>query len=348
MHVIDQLPVPRTLAGALDPAWLGQVLAPLAGGAAVTGVETVEVIRTVATKARVKVLLAGREPLHLCLKGLLDAPPAYARGGTVTVLEAEFYNQLAPRMAVRVPHCVATVIDRADPMAIVIMRDVIADGGRFRSAREDFTPDEAAASLEQIARLHASGLDVRELPWVTRRVKALAESQYLTEEQLQDMLDGPRGEGLPAQVRNARNLRAAMRELAARDLETPDFLVHGDAHAGNIFETAEGLGLIDWQLLQCGGWALDLAYHINAVLPVAVAEANERALLAHYLGLMRGAGVEMPGEEVAFRLYREAATYGYFLWAITRSVDPEITNIFNGRLGAAVTRHGSFGLLGIG
>src|SRR5215469_8896752 len=106
--------VPRTLDQALDPVWLTGALAPVTDGAPVTSVEVVEVIRTVATKVRFAVTLDGTQGRKeaFCLKGLLDVDAELARGGAVTVLEADFYGQLAPSLAVRVPDCVATVIDR--------------------------------------------------------------------------------------------------------------------------------------------------------------------------------------------------------------------------------------------
>ena len=171
---------------------------------------------------------------------------------------------------------------------------------------------------------------------------------YVTPEMLQEMMDGPRGEGLPAHVRSAANLIAALRELAERDSARPQFLVHGDSHAGNIFHTPDGAGLIDWQLLQRGGWALDVAYHLCAVLPVELAASEERRLLGVYLELMRASGAEMPGDEDAWRQYRESVIYGQYLWAITRRVDPPIIVQFNQRLGAAAARHDSHKLLGIG
>lgn len=343
------LEVPRTLAQALDAAWLTKALAPLTGGAAVTTVETVEVIRTVATKVRFTAAYEGAPGGKgaFCLKGFLDVDPEMAKGGATTVLEADFYDKLAPQLSVRVPECVATVVDREAPMGVVIMRDLIAQGARFCTALEAFTADEAAQSLEQLAQLNARRDLLQGRPWIRRRVADLAHAQFVTRAMLQELLDGPRGEGLSARTRDAAVLIEGMKALAAWDEGLPQALIHGDSHAGNIFRTADGPGLIDWQLLQSGGWALDAAYHIAAVLPVEVAEREERALLGHYLDAMRRLGVEMPGPEDAWRQYRLAAVYGFYLWSITRRVDPAITNVFVGRLGASVTRHESYSLLGV-
>jgi Phosphotransferase enzyme family len=341
--------VPRTLDQALDPAWLTRALAPVTNGAPVTSVEVVEVIRTVATKVRFAIThdgMQGRKEAF-CLKGLLDVDTDLARGGAVTVLESDFYGQLAPSLAVRVPDCVATVVDREAQCGVFIMRDLIAQGARFCSAMEAFSVDEAAQSLEQLCRLHTGGVMLEKYPWITRRVAAFARGNYVSLPTLQQMLDGPRGEGLPARTRNADLLMRAMQALAAMYEAGPDVLVHGDSHAGNIFRTAEGPGLIDWQVLQRGSWALDVAYHIAAVLPVEVAETSERNLLRHYLDMARHAGAAVPADEVAWRQYQAAAVYGYYLWSITRRVEPAIINIFVGRLGASVTRHESFRLLGL-
>ncbi|HEX7858250.1 MAG TPA: phosphotransferase [Sphingobium sp.] len=349
MTALTALAVPKTLVEALDPDWLSEALAPVTGGRRVTAVETVEVIRTVATKVRFTAAFDGAEGGReaFCLKGLLDVDAAGAAGGSTTVLECDFYDKLASKLSVRVPKCVATIVDRDAPNGVFIMRDLVAGGGQFCSALDAFTANQAAQSLDQLAALHAGSDMLDDLPWVGRRASALANSSYVTTEMLQELLDGPRGETLSPAIRNAVRLRAAMKILAARDEVTPDFLIHGDAHAGNIFRTADGAGLIDWQLLQRGGWALDVAYHVAAVLPVEVAEASERDLLDHYLDRMKGLGATMPDREAAWAEYRAAPAYGYFLWGITRRVDPAIINVFTARLGASVTRHDSFALLGV-
>ncbi len=342
------LAVPTTLEAALDPQWLARALAPIGKGAAVAAVERVEVIRTMATKVRFTLRFEGDDTVHaFCLKGFLDVGDAASQGGSTTVLEADFYAKVVPHVAVRVPECVAAIIDRDAPLGVIIMRDLIAEGAHFCSALEAFTAEEAAASLEQIAALHAGRGLLKSSPWITPRVAQLANAQFIPLPTLQELLDGPRGVGLSPPVRSAERLVAGLRALATRDASREQFLVHGDSHAGNIFRTKDGPGLIDWQLLQNGGWALDVAYHVAAVLPVDVAAREERKLLAHYLSIMRGKGFAMPDEEEAWRQYREAAIYGYYLWSITRRVDPPIINLFTDRLGNAVTRLESHALLGI-
>jgi hypothetical protein len=227
------------------------------------------------------------------------------------------------------------------------MRDLIVDGARFCTALEPFSADQAAASLEQIARLHTRREVLKSEPWIDRRIASLAEATYVPQPMLQELLDGPRGVNLSARTKDAGRLIAGMKALAARDADLPQTLVHGDCHAGNIFQTADGPGLIDWQLLQSGGWALDVAYHIAAVLPVELAEQEEWNLLRHYLDFARGLGNEVPDFEPAQAQYRQAPVYGYYLWAITRRVDPPIINVFVDRLGKSVTRHDSFRLLGL-
>ncbi len=151
---MGEIAIPQTTAQALDPVWLGSVL-----GRDVVAVKVVETIKTVATKIRFRVDFADGSAGAYCLKGLLDVDEMTARGGPTMVKEADFYGQVAALVDVRVPVCVAPVIDRAAQQAVVIMRDLIADGARFCSALEPFTADQAAASLGQIARLHSRDAD---------------------------------------------------------------------------------------------------------------------------------------------------------------------------------------------
>jgi len=158
---------------------------------------------------------------------------------------------------------------------------------------------------------------------------------------------GERGDPLPDTIRDCERIYAGLRQLAARDPAMGQCLVHGDAHAGNVFETAEGCGIIDWQLLQRGHWSLDAAYHIAAVLPVEQRRRHEQDLLRHYLDRLASHGGEPPAWADAWDRYRESVAYGMFLWGITLRVAPPIIMEFNRRLGTAVADHDSFGRLGV-
>ncbi len=337
-----EIEIPLTLERALDPEWLS-----LALGREVTAARQVEMFKTVATKVRFVATFASGEEEALCLKGLLDVDDASRMGGPTCVLEGDFYSKVAPAIDIQVPECLVAAVDRAGQQGVIIMRDVVAAGGKFCSALDPFTADDAASSLEQIVRLHQGSAFLQGADWIRPRAAELAQITYITPAMLQELLDGPRGEGFSPQVRSGARLIAGLRALAARDQQRSQFLVHGDSHAGNIFRTAKGAGLIDWQLLQRGGWALDVAYHLCAVLPVETAEREERRLLGLYLGMMRSAGFAMPDDDEAWQQYREAVVYGYFLWGITRRVDPPIIVQFVQRLGSAVARHDSFNLLDV-
>lgn len=342
----NALPAPRTLDHAMDAAWLSQALAQLTGGAAIEKVEVVEILRTMATKVRFVAAWQGGEAA-LCLKAFLDVDSTTARGGAVTITEADFYTEIAPGLDVRAPVCVATVLEREAGQGVIIMRDLVAEGARFCTALEPFGVDPAAASLAQLAALHTRADVLAGQPWVRRRISDFANLSHISQTTLQELLDGPRGIGLDTRTRDAGNLLHALKAVDARDGQAPQTLVHGDCHAGNIFQTSDGFGLIDWQLLQSGGWALDVAYHVAAILPVELAEREELALLRHYLECVRRLGGDAPDFDTARTHYRAAVVYGFYLWSITRRVEPQITNVFVDRLGKAVMRHDSYDLLGV-
>ena len=336
------LSVPDTLDAALAPEFLTQAL-----GRDVVSVEIVEVLRTVATKARFKTTFADGSAENYCIKGLLDTDEMGKMGGSTCVLEGDFYLRLAPSLDVQVPEAVAVVSDRTVQQSVLIMKDLIVAGGRFCSALEPFSADEAASSLQQLANLHAGSHLLAGLDWIRPRAAELARMPHMTAEILQGLLDDPRGVNLTPDVRNGARLIEGMKALADKSEAQPQFLVHGDAHAGNIFRTAAGSGLIDWQVLQRGTWSIDVAYHLCAVLPVELAVREERNLLNAYLDMGRGLGLSLPDGEEAWRQYREAVMYGYYMWGITRRVEPAIREQFTDRLGRAVMRHGSFELLGV-
>lgn len=160
------------------------------------------------------------------------------------------------------------------------------------------------------------------------------------------MLDDGRAQGISEPVRRADRLIAAMAAMDRLRAAAPTCLVHGDLHTGNIYEQADGRpGLIDWQVVQHGVWALDVAYHLATVLDPDELARHERALLDHYLDRLATHGVTPPDRDQAWSLYRSYLPYGLFMWAITRAVDRPVIEHLTERLGHAVERHRSLDLL---
>ena len=343
-------PAPELLDTVTSPAWLSQMLAQRWPGAQVTGVEVVEVLATQATKARLKMQIEGggpNVPTRICIKGVLTDTGA---APSASIVETLFYAVAAAELPLRVPECIHASLNAAGTRGVIVMRDVIAAGGAFGTPLESFTPEQAIDGLDQLARLHAASgptSDAFAFGWARSFLDMIAHQPILPRETLQGLLDGPRGERLHPSIRDAGRLQAALERLAAEVRAGPLCLVHGDAHAGNVYREANGqLGLVDWQVLQKGSWAQDVAYHLAAVLTPEDRRLHERALLDEYCKRLKALGGADIEPHAAWRSYRVAIVYGYYLWAITRKVEPAIINEFVYRLGTAAADLQSFELLG--
>jgi aminoglycoside phosphotransferase (APT) family kinase protein len=340
---------PREEAVVLSPEWLSPILAARYPGVAVTATEVTERLETVATKIRFRVTYAAdtaRAPANLCVKGYFN-PAGHGRS---TRTEVDFYRLLAPRLPVRTPPCIHAAADEDTGHALILMRDLKADGATFLDPQIGYAPEEAAKTLAELASLHVATWGARaERPELTAacppRLAGLA--RVLPAETLQSQLDDGRAPDVAAPQRRADRLLAAMDAMAALT-DGPRCLVHGDLHTGNVYRLADGSpGLIDWQVVQRGSWALDIAYHLAAVLDPDELARSERGLLDHYLGQLAARGITPPRQEDAWWAYRAHLPYGYYLWAITRAVDRPIVEHLTGRLSVAAARHASLDLLGV-
>lgn len=344
-------PAPLDLDEVLSPAWLDAVLGARFPGTRVAGTTVTEELRTIATKVRFAIAYDANPagaPDACCVKGYFG--PESASFASLGQVEARFYSELAPHLAVSVPPCVHAGIDPDSGHGLILMEDLVAGGSTFLTALSPYSVDQAAATLEQLARLHTADRTALtaggDTGWLAPRLAGYL--GYVTEERLQEQLDDGRADGLAAEVRRADRLRAGLQVLAERSAAASACVVHGDAHAGNLYLDPSGApGLIDWQVVQWGTWELDVAYHLGAVLDVADRTAHEQALLAHYLDAVRARGGDPPAPAAAWDAYREALVYGYFMWGITQRVERPVLETFVHRLGAAVQEHASLDRLGV-
>jgi hypothetical protein len=347
-------PAPIDLQQVLDTGWLSWALSQDREPVAVKAFEVLETIGPSALKIRMRLAFDGPAPAdvpeQICIKGIFDpALTQWLKSGAQQA-EANFYKILAPTLSVRVPQALYSGFEPETMAGLVIMEDLIPQGVHFLTALSPYTPEQARGSLDQLARLHggswaaaASGAE----PWITPKLAGMSTGQAMPPARLTELLNGERGEVLPAEIKSGPRIYAALAALAERDARLGYNFVHGDAHGGNVWEGKEGVGLVDWQVLQRGHWSMDVAYHMGAALDVEDRRRSERDLLAHYLDRLQAhGGPPIPFEE-AWAHYRAAAPYGMFMWGITQRVDPPIIHQFVTRLGTAVADHRSFELLGV-
>jgi hypothetical protein len=345
-------PVPATREELFDPAWLSAALGLRHPGIEVTGFTLGPEVSRLSTNARFTIECAGGVPEgmspHLCAKGYFSEI-----GQTVAYLgeaEARFYGMVAEPSGVRTLRCHYADVHPETRHGVIITEDAVAAGATFLDALSETSVERTAASLEQLALLHARTWDSPALAhqsWLDWRLPDYPKLRGAPD--IQGNFDGVVGTGVPEEVRDAPRVVAGLKALADRNPANGHWCVlHGDAHCGNLIVDVDGLpGLVDWQVVQRGQWGIDVGYHVASSLQPGERSLNERDLLAHYLDHLGRNGVEAPGWDEAWSEYRKGIMYGYYMWAVTLLVDIEITTELVHRLSTAVAELDSFGALGV-
>ncbi|WP_018636088.1 phosphotransferase [Parafrankia elaeagni] len=343
--------VPEQLDEVLSPGWLSAALGARFPGIEVTEVTPGPVVSRISTNVRFHITCAGGVPAglspHLCVKGYFSERTLPARHAGIP--ETLFYRDLAERTGVRTLRSPYAEVDTANGANVLITEDVIAAGGTFLDGQHPYSPDQTAASLEQLARLHATTWgdpSLADASWLSSRMGPRTGPTW--REKIEANFTTATGAGAPEEVRDVGRLVAAYSALA--DLVTttsPWTIVHGDPHVGNIFLDGEGRpSLLDWQLVQRAPWYIDVGYHIASALTVADRRTHETDLLRHYLDALAAGGIEPPSWDEAWLGVRRSVLQGFYLWSITSMVNPAITAVLIERLGTAVADHDSYATVG--
>lgn len=339
-------PVPSTLESVLDPWWLSRALDDVPDGGEVVEVEPLDSSRTIASKIRIGVVVKRtdgvRESRAYCVKGHFADP----NGADPLATETRFYRDMRPRVGIRTPRPHYTGVDEAAGRSLIIMDDVVSEGGWFLDARSRHSIETIRDTLGQLARLHAATWGAGkwdEFDWLTWGVRQ-SRKEYPVDV-LQAQLGDGRGSGLSPALLDAECVREAMSRVAE---VTSTCVVHGDAHSGNIYLDSAGRGCwLDWQVVHIGHWATDVSYHIATSLEIDDRRTYERELLQHYLDQLAALGIDRPDWEEAWEHYTLHFPYGYFLWGITRMASRAVVLIHIPRLAAAITDHQTFRRLGV-
>src|ERR1700722_16256054 len=142
--------VPSNRDELLDPDWLRTALNDFEEGDRIVRVERTDSSKTRAEKLRYAVTVEGSHGLNVrfyCAKAFLDGVP-----GTIAS-EARFYRDLAPRLSMRSPRVPYVAVDPDADASIIVMEDIVANGGLFMNPHRPFPVAVTRGSVSQLAQL---------------------------------------------------------------------------------------------------------------------------------------------------------------------------------------------------
>jgi hypothetical protein len=354
---MQTVPVPDSLEQALSPQWLTAALQPRFPGIDIRAVVSGPVVDRISTNARFTIECAGGVPdglsPALCVKGYFNEIGRKARN--IGAPEAYFYREVAATTGVRTLRSVYADVDPDSQHGVVITEDVVSQGGTFLDGNSPYTADQTAETLAELARLHAATWAeprYADVAWLGPRLGRVLEvwGQPNTIATIARNFEGPNGQRVPAEVRDAVRLVQAYRRLilptGAESAANPWCVIHGDAHVGNVFlDAAQIPSMLDWQLVQRGTWCLDVGYHLASTLTVEERRRTERDLLRHYLDSLSAHGITPPAWDEAWRAIGLGMVHGLFLWGITTKVEPDVIATLLHRIGTAVADHDALSAL---
>ncbi|KAK6827764.1 kinase-like domain-containing protein [Apiospora arundinis] len=312
-------------------------------------------------------------PDRLCVKGGFDPDilAIYPGLNAIYRREVEFYYYVAPLINMRLPKAWYCGSDTVNGQGIVIMDDLQSNGCTFGNPLEPWPVARVRAGVEQLAALHAgtwapkTTMTAEEeeegeknekrdgkksfFPWLAggSALPAVILALFEPEPWARRYAEGQRPPSMPDDMLDRERMRAALQKLWAVSDARYQCLVHGDAHLGNTYVTAEGdPGFIDWQGLAVGSAFDDVPYFIVGALTVADRREHEVELVEHYLDSLAALGGPRLVRDEVWDEYRRHMMHG-FVWALT---DPhmqpnEVVFVMVERYTTAMADHGTLGLL---
>jgi hypothetical protein len=267
-----------------------------------------------------------------------SADPTSRQAGLLTgiyVREVSFYQELAHRVAMRIPACHRAEIDPSTGDFVLVFEDITP--ARQGDQVTGCSVDEAASAMEQLALLHGSLWGDRDLSgrtWLGTRSadggQSLADMYQVL---LRGFLDQYADRLSEQATETAQRLAGHVTDWLSLDRE-PFTLLHGDFRLENMLfgsgPAAPPLTTLDWQTPTVGPGPSDAAYFLGAGLHTDVRRTHEGELLETYRRGLAAQGVELGADE-CWAIYR-ANTFAGLHMAVVASVlvgrDPRSDEMF--------------------
>jgi len=259
-------------------------------------------------------------------------------GGGAYRREVRFYQELAPRIRMRTPHCYFADIDEASGDFVILMEDMTpaAPGDQITGCDVDV----AAVAVAEAVGLHApfwGDASLTGFDWLTPSSPEAAQFAQILLQQFWPGFCERFGDGLNADMiaLGQRFVDGYVPWFAAYD--GPLALIHADYRLENMLLAPAGaapeipaIAVVDWQTAAQGCGVADVAYFVGGGLSLEDRRANERKLVDDYCGRLRAAGVALTDER-GWELYRRFTLHGVLitiLGAMVTGQDPRGDRMF--------------------
>ena len=270
--------------------------------------------------------------------------------------EVCFYREIAPLLAVRVPHVYASALCEETGSDFVLLFE---DLGPARGGDQiaGCTVEDARAAIRQAAAIHAPSWRNETIlttewlltqPAVTAQVRALyPQAQAVWRDRYVDSFE-------PEFMQLAEQLAARADTVFPAEAAAPVSLVHGDFRLDNMLFDIRGgkeeIAILDWQTVTLGNPMTDIGYFMGCGIGDALRQEAEDELLALYCSEMAGRGVTLEVSDI-WDDYRRGALHGLttavFSAAFVERTERGDANFLSMARGAAALalQHDSLGAL---
>ena len=309
----------------IDAAWLSEALHE--SGALPTGrVKTVarKMIGTGKMGDNVRYTLTyenapNAAPVSVVAK--LPAAEPTARASSVArksyLREVRFYQEIAPRIPMRTPHCYASLIDDAASDYVILMEDLAPAVPGDQTGQCSL--EQAELAIREAAKLHAPLMNDTSLLASEAITQSSSEGSALARQLLMQLTPpfverfreriSPEGETLLE--RFASGFPEYVEGYAG-----PLTAVHADYRSENmLFGTAEGgypIAIVDWQSPLYGCPLTDIAYFLGNGPSIEARREHERELVEAYRKELASFGAELSSDE-CWQMYRRCSMHGFLL-----------------------------------
>ncbi|KAL7928013.1 kinase-like domain-containing protein [Trichoderma chlorosporum] len=230
-------------------------------------------------------------PTSVCVKGCFSPTIRKTQPWIVRIAQREtkFYLNLAPHLnGVTVPK--SWWAGESEDQAIIIMTDLASTGGSFPAEVDSYPVEMVKKGITQLARLHAQFWGQREedYSWFRNDYDPVLKGMCVP---WSDIVREPGRPPLPANLMDGDLCNEALdRYFTERN---PRFrtLLHGDAHIGNTYFTADNdTGFLDWAAFHFGSCFHDVAYYVTSMLLIEDRRAHEMEILDYYIEALQQSG----------------------------------------------------------